>query len=237
MNCDEFKDAIVAAVYGEPSMDDLDALRRHALRCPRCAPLFERTRELHGVLRVEGDITLPDKEASWRVIRDASLKPRWRIPVLFPPRRLATAAAVVAVVFAFGILVGRSVFSPGNGPTALVEENALGGASVAGYAETVELVLLDFMNRGGPPDSEEMTALTQRVAADMLGQTRVLKSAALREGDSSLYLLLEDIELVLISISNLGYQNGEVAEQLSRSIRSKLLLTRLRRLPEESATI
>lgn len=237
MNCEEFKNATIVGIYGELSTDDLEALRKHALECPKCAHAYERTRELHGMLRVGEDIALPDKEACWRAIRDRSLKPRWRLPVFFDTRRLAIAAAAAAVVFALGILVGRSVFPPGSGPTTHIADSGYAGVSVAGYAETVELILLDFMNRGGPPASDDVADFTGRVVADMLAQTRLLKRAAEREGDSDLRLLLEDVEVVLISISNLRYQNGDVADQLNRSIRSKLLLNRLRQLPAESATI
>lgn len=238
MNCDEFKNATIIGICGKLTADELDAMRSHALECPRCASVYERTRELHGAFAVRDDIPLPDREASWHVIRDRALKNKWRLPALLPARRFAMAAATVAVVFALGILVGRSVFSPGSGRTPPgVDRRYDSVYSVAGYAETVELLLIDFMNRGGQPTSDEMADLTGRVVADMLAQTRLLKRAAVREGDGSLYVLLDDIELVLISISNLGRQNGDVAAQLDHSIRGKLLLTRLRQLLAENATI
>lgn len=238
MNCEEFKDTIVVRIYGELSPDQEEELQRHVCECPSCARVYATTQRFHSMLDIGDDIPLPDWEASWRVIRQRSYKKKWRLPVLFPARRIAMAAAAAAVAFVVGMLAGRSIFFPVPEPAPTISEQGYRGiASVSAYRETLEPLLIDFMNRGGQPGADEMVKLTNRVVADMLAQTRLLKLAAIRNGEGNLYLLLDDIELVLISISNLGDQNGDVAAQLGRIIRNKSLLFRLRQLRTDNTTI
>jgi hypothetical protein len=240
MNCEEFKDAIVMRIYGELPADLEDALQEHVRECSGCARIYARTLGLKNVLGVDDDIPAPDWEASWRVIRERSQKRRWRWPVFFewPAKRFAMAAAAVVAVFVFGVLAGRSIFFPTTepGPTA-PERGYQSVTSVAAYTETLEPLLIDFTNRRGRPQSDEMAELTTRVAVEMLVQTRLLKRAAEQSGDERLFFLLEDIELVLISIANLGGNNGDVAQQLDRVIENKEILFRLRQLPTEQSTI
>lgn len=241
MNCEEFKDAIVIRIYGELPADREAALQRHVGECDSCARVYARTLGLQNVLDVgDDDVPAPDWEASWRSIRDRSLKKRWRLPALFdwPAKRFAMAAAAVVVVFVFGVLAGRSLFFPPAEPDGTTPELRFPGVTtVAAYTETLEPLLIDFMNRRGRSRSDEMSELTDRVAIEMLAQTRLLKRAAERDGDAELYFLLEDIELVLISIANLGGQNGDVAGQLDQIIKDKAIMFRLRQLPAGRSTI
>jgi hypothetical protein len=238
MNCEEFKDVLVVRIYGELPADREEAFQRHAGECRDCAQVFARTQEIHGTMDIGDDIPEPDWEALWRVIRERSRKKRWRLPALmeWPRRRFAVVAAAVAAVFIIGVLVGRSIFPP-EPETATTAPGYRGVASVAAYTETLEPVLIDFMNRGGQPVDDEVAELTRRVVTDMLAQTRLLKRAVARSGDQQLYFLFEDIELVLISIANLGGQNGDVAAQLDQIIKDKSIMYRLKQLPKGNETI
>jgi hypothetical protein len=240
MNCEEFKDAIVVRIYGELPPDREAALQRHVGECDDCARVYARTLGLQNVNDVDDDIPTPDWEASWRVIRERTQKKRWRLPALFewPAKRFAMAAAAVVIVFVFGVLAGRSIFFPPAEPEWTTPGRGIQSVtSVATYTETLEPLLIDFMNRSGQTRSDEMSELTDRVAIEMLAQTRLLKRAAERSSDAELYFLLEDIELVLISIANLGGQNGDVAEQLDQIIKNKAIMFRLRQLPAGQSTI
>lgn len=238
MNCEECREIFVLHIYGELTEEQEESLRRHLSACPGCAGAFARIGKIHGVLKPDGDPPQPDWEASWRVIRNRALGRPGRRFVLFPVRRFALIAATAVSVFVIGILAGRSLFGPGRETVPIALDRTYRGvASLSAYAETLEPVLLDFMNRGGRPASKEMAELTNRVVADMLAQTRLLKRAAARDDDRSLYGLLEDIELVLISITNLRGGNGDVAAQLDQVIKDKSLLYRLKRLPEGDPAI
>ncbi|MDH4222715.1 MAG: zf-HC2 domain-containing protein [candidate division Zixibacteria bacterium] len=238
MNCEEFKDTIIVHIYGKLPADKEKALQKHVQECSGCARVYKKMQKFHGMLVVGDDIPLPDWKVSWDVIRQRSFKKRWHLPVLFPTKRFAIAATAVAVAFAIGILAGRSVFFPKPEQIPSITNRGYQGiASVSSYIETIEPLLIDFMNRSGQPESEKMVELTNRVITDMLTQTRLLKVAAMRNGNGNLYLLLDDIELMLISISNLGNQNGEVTSQLNHIIRNKSLLFRLRQLRSDKMNI
>lgn len=239
MNCEEFKEAVVVRIYGELPADREAELQRHVAECAECARAFAKVQGVQNVLDSREDIPTPDWEASWWVIRERTQKKR-RWPAFFEwaPRRFAIAAAAVVAVFVIGVMAGRSIFVPPAEPEHGVAGRAYRGElSVAAYTATVEPLLIDYTNRRGRPRSEEMAELTTRVAVEMLTQTRMLKRAAEESGDDELYFLLDDVELVLISIANLGGQNGDVAEQLDEVIKKKEILYRLRQLPDKESTI
>jgi hypothetical protein len=238
MICDECRDLMVLRIYGELTGEQEQSLQQHVRGCRSCAGVNARIEKIHGVLAVEDDIPQPDWEASWRIIRERALTRKGHGFILFPIKRYAIIAATAAVVFIIGVLAGRSIFFPDHEPPPVdIERVYHGVASLSAYAETLEPVLIDFMNRGGGPESGEMAALTDRVVTDMLSQTRLLKRAAGRSGDRSLYTLLEDIEMVLISIANLRGTNGDVASQLDQVIIDKSIMHRLKRLPKSNPAI
>ncbi|UCE18523.1 MAG: hypothetical protein JSV84_17000 [Gemmatimonadota bacterium] len=237
MNCGEFKELLIIRLCGRLTKVQKNFLEEHAVSCPACARLVDRVKSM-PVNEPAGEVPRPDWEVSWHIIRDRSLKRKGRLPLFLTSRRFALIAAAVIVAFVLGIVAERSVFFPTTAPLPLkAEQPHESVASIAAYTETIEPLLIDFMNRGAQPTPGEITELTNRVIADMLSQTRLLKFAAARYGDGNLYQLLDDVELVLISISNLGGQNGNITAQLNHFIRNKSLLFRLRQLPRENEPI
>ncbi|MCK4775605.1 MAG: hypothetical protein KAT30_12490, partial [Candidatus Krumholzibacteria bacterium] len=236
MNCETFHEFLVERIYGRLPSDREIVLQQHARECADCAVALQRTLEVQNVFDPGENIPEPDYETAWRSIQERTQRRTWRWPVIFPARRFAMAAAAVALVFVIGVFAGRSLFSPEPEPDA-AGPGYQGVASIAAYTESLEPLLLDFANHGGKPVDDELAELTQKVAADMLVQTRLLKRAAARSGDEQLYVLLDDIELVLISMSNLGGQNGDIAAQLLTRIREKSLLFRIKQMPASQRTI
>jgi hypothetical protein len=228
----------VLRIYGELTDEQEEALQRHVRACLSCAAAFAQIEAFQGVLKPEDDFAQPDWEASWRTIKERSLGKPGRRFVLFPVKRFAMIAATAVAVFIIGVLAGRSLFAPDREPVPVAEEHTYRSvASIAAYTEILGPVLIDFLNRGGRPVSEEMAELTERVVTDMLAETRLLKRAAERGGDQGLYELLEDIELILISIANLRGANGDIAAQLDRVIREKSIMHRLKHLPGSDPAI
>ncbi len=236
MNCEQFQEVLVERIYGRLPADREAALQRHAGKCAGCKAALERTFEIQNVFDPGEDIPLPDFDRSWRSIQARTRRRTWRWPVLYPVRRFSMAAAAVALVFVIGVFAGRSLFSPEPEPNA-AGPGFQGMTSIAAYTESLEPLLLDFANQRGQETDEELAELTRRVTVDMLAQTRLLKRAAARGGDEQLYILLDDIELVLISMANLGGQNGDVAAQLLEQIRHKSLLNRIKQIPANRQTI
>ena len=237
MNCGEFKELLIIRLCGRLTKEQKEFLEEHTASCPACARLADRVKSL-PVNEPAWEVPKPDWEVSWRIIRDRSLKRKGYLPSFLMSRRFALIATAVIVAFILGIVVERSVFFPTTAPLPLKAEKPHESvASIAAYTETIEPLLIDFMNRGVQPTPDEMTDLTNRVIADMLAQTRLFKYAAVRNGDGNLYQLLDDVELVLISISNMGGQNGDVNAQLNHLIRNKSLLFRLRQVPIENEPI
>jgi hypothetical protein len=236
MNCETFQELLIERICGQLPAGREDALQQHARGCADCAVALERSLDIQNAFDPGENIPMPDFDESWRSIQARTQAKKWRWPELFPGRRFAMAAAAVAVVFVIGVFAGRSVFSPEPEPDT-AGPGYQGMASIAAYTQSLEPLLVDFANHGGKPVDDDLAKLTRKVTADMLAQTRMLKRAAARSGDEQLYILLDDIELVLISMSNLGGQNGEVAAQLLERIRNKSLLNRIKQMPAGRQTI
>ena len=229
MNCDEFRDVVVRSVYGTPTEEDLDALRKHAAVCARCAKVLERSLAFQGAREPAEDAPLPDREASWRVIRERSFARPRRFALPLPSRRLALAAAGVAAVFLVGAIVGRIIlFGPAGQSPSKGDGRYENMGSLSVYLQTVEPLLVDFLNSEDRRMPEETAQVTARAVAEMLARTRILKIEAIRAGDRELYELLDGIEIALISISSLGGPDGEAASQLERFIRDEALVPKLR---------
>ena len=234
MNCENFQELLIERIYGRLPDDREKALQDHARDCPDCAIALERSMGIQNAMDPGEEIPMPDFDASWRDIQARTVGAGRRRGGWLVRWRLALVPTAVAMIFAIGVFTGRSVFSPEPDVSGIGFPEK---TSIASYTESLEPLLLDFANQRGRPVDAELAELTQKVAVDMLARTRLLKLAAAHSGDESLYVLLDDIELVLISISNLGNQNGDIAGQLERVIRSKSIVPRLKRLPAESETI
>lgn len=237
MNCETFQELLVERIYGRLTEEREAALEKHARECAGCALALERSLGVENALEPGDDIPMPDFDRSWRTIQARVQKKERPWSTWFARRRFAAVvvgATAVMAIFAIGVFTGRSVFPP---EPEQIRTGSRGITSIASYTETLEPLLLDFANQAGRPMDDELAQLAQKVATDMLEQTRLLKFAAARSGDESLYVLMDDIELVLISISNLGGQNGEIAGQLERVIRDKSIMNRLKALPAAGQTI
>ena len=190
--------------------------------------------KLYGELSAQkGKAPEPDWEKSWRIIKAHSCVGRKRVSAGTPPRKWLLAGAAAALVFLFGIYLGQRLVHR----TRDVSEILMTGghsedrAPLRSYAETLELLLIDFENRDFASGNEELAALEQEVIMNMLVQTRLLQYIlSQREKDTALYTLLDDLELVLISMSNLRPEDTGGADQLTQFIRDRRLQFRLRQL-------
>lgn len=226
---------MIKKTYGKMTQEEASELTAHLRECSSCARIHEKIEPLEPLFSDEQKIPLPDWEQSWKYIASRSLaKKKTRFfPASFP--RWAYAAAALALVFGLGFLAGRRLL---NSP-----ESALPVAAVAGpqspfvsYAENLEPLLVGFLNQGDQPVPEEFLLLEKALLSDMLQQTRLLKRLALNQDQDHLQEMLDDLEFILIGISNLKPQDLAAAERLKAMIREKELKFRLKTLaaPEET---
>jgi len=238
MKCRDFKNIILIDIYGKLTPAQKNEMKTHIRECEKCAQLYDETEKYSGILEEKKEISLPDWEKNWRAISENVLSKRKLLPAFIPSGKFALAAAAFCLVFIIGLYAGKKLFSPQ--PEIVISEPELQysyTSTIQNYAERLEILLINFINRGNQASSEEYSEIEKKVTADILLRTRLLKYLASQRKNSELQSLLEDMEMILVSISNLRPKDEDYADQLDDFIHKKALKFRLRQLIAENVTI
>lgn len=238
MNCEECKNLITVSVYGKLTSSEKRQLEDHLRECSECTRIYKKSENLSSLFEDKEEIPLPDKEKSWEIISSKAIPEKSERTILFPYKKWAFAASALVIVFLLGFLIGKQVFFPGAGETP-PESIALQGyeSPVQRYSEELEPILINFVNRTDARKQEEMSDIEKLVVKDMLIQTKLLKHLVSQRDDPRLLQLLEDIEFILVGISNLSPQDQESAAQLTRVIRENEIKFKLKAFFTSQTTI
>ena len=238
MNCEKSKNLITVSVYGKLTPSERTLLEEHLRECPECARIYGKSKNLSSLFEDEKKISLPDKEKSWEIISAKAIKRKNGQTVFFPYKKWAFAASALVIVFILGFLIGKQFFFPGPDKTS-PESLALKGyeSPIHRYTEELEPILINFMNRTDARKKEEMSDIEKLVIKDMLIQTKLLKDLVSQKDDPRLLQLLEDVEFILVGISNLRPQDQQSAAQLTRLIRENEIKFKLKTFFASKTTI
>jgi hypothetical protein len=249
MNCEEAKNLITIGVFGESDPVEAAALADHLGRCPACTRAFEQAAAFRSNAGVPDDLKMPDWDRSWDVIarrsidggRGSGLRHRVYFRRQAPshdarrgfrifglPGSLVFAATALLAVFVLGFVAGRRFLKPRPEPVFAQAALPSEATPLQAYADSLEPILTDFLNRGTTALPPEMADLRKRILRSMLGETRLLKSLAEQAGDGALGAFLDELENVLVSLSHLKSGDRESADLLDRTIRSRSLRSKLR---------
>jgi hypothetical protein len=237
VNCDGARDLIVVAIYGKLSEEEERRLAAHLDFCRACARAYEKAKAYASVLNQDAEIPLPDWERSWSVIRGRALGPKKGLSVLLAYRKIAVAGAALAVVFVFGFLLGRHLLEPAGDDPGYAPYANYRSVSAADYSERVDMLLVNFLNRSDGDVPAGFRDVEREIVADVLAETRLLRLLAERRGDRYRYRVLEEVEMVLVNMSNLGPEDESSAEQVDRFIRNRDIRLQLRNLTDLKSTI
>lgn len=234
MNCQHAKSLIAVEVLGGSDPDERAALEEHMRNCPSCARFFERAGKGPAHFDAPDDLPQPDWDKSWtRIAAEALDRPAAR-RVRRRSWKWAAAAASFLAVFAVGFLAGRRFLST---PRPVPVATAFAPAPVSlfqSYAESLEPVLIDFQNRRPVEASAEAAELRKKILRSMLAETRLLRDLADRSQDSALLGFLEEMESLLVSMSNLKPGDAEAAGLIDRAIRERGIRSKLRDLRNDN---
>ena len=238
MKCEECKNLITVSVFGKLTSLEKNQLEDHLRECPECTRIFKKSENLSSLFEDKEDIPLPDKEKSWDIISSKAVQRKSERIIFFPYKKWAFAASALIVVFLLGFLIGKQVFFPGPGETP-PESIAFQGheSPIQRYTEGIEPILIDFVNRTDARKQQEMSDIEKLVIKDMLIQTKLLKNLVSQRDDPRLLHLLEDIEFILVGISNLRPEDQESAAQLTRLIRENEIKFKLKAFSASQTTI
>ena len=235
MNCLRAKEKMTIAVYGTLSEEEQTALNDHLSQCPDCSRRWEKVAPLRKGAGLNPSVPLPDPDRSWAVIAKR-LEKHGRRSVGQRIWRWAPAAAVLLLVFAAGLFFGRRVFVVPAGwqspmPFSLSE------AALETYSDSLQPLLVNFINQDGVRNPASMKRLERRIVSDLLDHTRMLKTQIPDEGNPALRELLEDLEFILTAMDNMDPGDRDTALHLAGLIRDNDMTLRLRQLINDRTTL
>jgi hypothetical protein len=235
MNCMLAKEKMTIAVYGTLSEEEQTALNEHLSRCQDCSRRWEKAAPLRNRASNAPDIPLPDPDRSWGIIADRLTKHR-RTSTRRWLWRWAPAAAVLLLVFAAGLLFGRRVFIVPAGWQSPLPWN-LSETALETYADSLQPLLVNFINPDGVRNPVSMKRLERRIISDLLDHTRILKTQIPDGGNPALRELLEDLEFILTAMDNMEPGDRDTAQHLAGVIRDNDVTLRLRQLIVDRTTL
>jgi hypothetical protein len=238
MNCEEAKNAMTVRFFGELGPDERAELEEHLRVCPDCARISEISESRREAFDLADGPPQPDWERSWEVIAGRALDRRRDARLLGLPWKWAPVAASLLAVFILGYIFGRRIFVPA--PGAALSSGAPVSAdlsSLGGYIDTAEAVVIDFLNRGEREETPEVVELERKIYRSMLSETRLLQGLAATSRDDSLKGFLDEMESILLSLSNLHPGDRESADLLDRTIRGRAIRATLRELSSKKTEI
>jgi hypothetical protein len=231
MNCREFEKALVLRLLEPLPPEILAEIDGHRAVCRRCAVRFEKVGRLPVFLPRESELAPPEPAPSWPAVLARLEKGRIRRPRLFRSK-IAWAVAGAAGVFIAGIVIGIGVLRPGrpdSGQAAMTPDNIL-----RAYVERLDPLLVDFQVKAkGPAAPEDVVQFEKQMTMELRRDTALLKEAARLAGHSDLVDILDEIDILLVSLSYLQSGDRDAADQLRRIIRENRQAWELRLLSFE----
>lgn len=232
MSCERYKNLIIISIYGELTSPEKTELENHLIECTICTLLYTKRPQPTPVLE---DIPMPDWESSFEVITRRTI-PRKRVQMVIirnSYKKWLMAAIIVLAVFVTGYFFGGGFItqSPGgNKPGSLFLPSGTRDISLQSYAEHLEPVLVEFANHNRGRQPGELLRLRQTVLREILEQTRILKQLTSSSEDSGLLELLEDLEIILVGISNTRPGDRHAVDFYIKKIKEKGVRLKIRAL-------
>ena len=220
MNCKECRNLITFYAQDEVSPDEKRLLEEHLEECSPCSQVLKRERVIiESVDRDSKNLPSPDWEASWRVISAHPQKAGkgWK--------RLVVQTAGVLAVFIVGAVIGRFVLFP----TGQAEE-ITAFSPLHRYFSQIRPVLTVFMNTSVDRVTEYEADMEKKIIQEMLAETRLLKQGMYEQDNPYLQTLFDELEIILIEISNLKYGDELTKKMIMEMIRAKEISFKLKAL-------
>jgi hypothetical protein len=230
MTCDDVKKELALRLVGLGATEKSGEAEVHAQTCSVCAKRLEKVQMTEKSLAGSGSVHEPDFDRSWRIIESRSFEKRGNSVLQFLHHRWALVGGIV-IVFILGAVAGRVfLFGPKTPSSPEVFAGMSPESAWRGYADRLELILVDFGNRA---EIERPAALVRQekvLVERILNETRALKALLSNDGDKVRVSLLNDAELLLSRIADLRPGDKTSEQSVAKIIRESPLKARLRTL-------
>jgi hypothetical protein len=146
--------------------------------------------------------------------------------------------SVLVVVFLMGFFVGKRYLFFSDESHRIPNQLVLHYESpFHHYVDRLEPILIDFVNQSALDSSQDTRVREETLIKDMLTQTRLLKHLASKRDIPHFQPLLEDLEFILIGISNLDPKDKQSADYLKDIIKKKGIRFKLKAMVSPERTI
>jgi hypothetical protein len=216
MNCREFKTALVLRLLEPLPPEILREIDGHKAVCRKCAARFDKASRLPVFLPRQGEPAPSEPAPSWAALIDCLERGRTQRPRFFQ-LKIVWAVVGTAAVFLAGIVIGTGVFRPDRsapGRAIFAPDNI-----VRAYVQRLDPFLVDFQIKGKSPAPEEVIEFEKRITMELRRDTALLKEAARLAGRSDLVAILDEIDILLVSLAYLQSGDREASDQMRRIIR------------------
>ena len=246
MKCDEARTLAAIDVFGTLLEWERKALDDHLRACPACTEAAVKSAGVRQALEIPADLPEPDWERSWNIIAAATWARPFRVWRPGFALRWGFAAASLALAFVLGLVLGRSLPSQSTQARAGVTSELAAPPAVVPaatesplprYADTLEPMLVDFVDRGIPAFSPDAAQRKRQALRSMVGQTRVLRTLAAQAGAADLEALFAEIEPLLVSMANLAPDDRDSTEWLKKMIGERGIRAKVRKLAQTQSAL
>ncbi len=216
MNCREFENTLVLHLLEPLPPEILTEIDGHRAVCRRCAARYEKAGRLPVFLPPAGEAAPAEPAPSWPAVLARLEERRIRRP-RFLRSKIVWAIAGAAGIFLAGIVIGMGFLRqhrPDLGQAAIASDNIL-----RAYVERLDPLLVDFQVKGKGAAPEDVVQFEKRMTMELRRDTALLKEAARLAGHSALVEILDEIDVLLVSLSYLQSGDRDAADQLRRIIR------------------
>ena len=239
MNNHLSEDELILHYYGEIDRADRPRVESHLTSCAECQVAHEKLRRVMTMVDAASPVEAPlgFERTAWARLEPAldGNRSGWKTFFWFPQWALAGGvAALVVAAFVAGRFSGGdpSIATSPNAAVANVEPGRVLESAVGDHLDRTQMMLVELIN--ADTDHADVLAGEQARAADLVAANRIMYQSALRNGDTQIVDILEDLERVLMEIANAppAVSSKEITDLQSR-ITSEDLLFRLRVIASE----
>jgi hypothetical protein len=228
MTCEEVKKDLALGILGLGAPDKQKDIDLHVESCPDCARRRKKAWAARSGLAMKDPVTPPNWVASWRKIETQSVRKR-RFPIFSAHRRRwAFVGAGLVAAFILGAFMARVFLS---GPKTASSPEIFAGvnseAAWLGYADRLELLLVDIGNRADIERPKELLKQEKLLVDRILEETRTLKKILAIAGNEDQLSLLNDAEDLLNKIAGDEAGDKEAERNAAKIVRASTLKAKL----------
>ena len=234
MNCKKCAGLMELYIHEDLSKPDRKSFEEHLNSCKECSLEFSKIKQVVSKIgSITGDIPVPDWDKSWRSIKkNIGKKPeRKKFFLYFPSFNWRLAVVYSIFIFFLGLAAGKILFfSPQGGKSqgsAITQDIQV---TIREYFEDIKPVVLEYANYQPIYKNIEDITFDKTVARKLLTRNRILQYRVPKVKNAKLQQLLEELEVILMEISNLNYNESENLQMIKELIKIKKTIFKLENL-------